>query len=366
MIKTDTRIDIQGIDHVEMWVGNGRQAAYFFCTAFGFTPLAYAGQETGQRDRMSYLLGQGSVRLVVTAPLDQQSAVAQHVNLHGDGVKDIAFRVQDARAAFEQAVRRGARPLVEPTVLEDSEGTIMRATIATVGDTVHTFVQRQGYSGVFQPAYQALMPSRASRPSSSMSLTEVDHLGICVEAGTLNSWVDYYCHIFGFHLVHQEDVVTANSAMHSSVVQDSTGVVKLPMQEPAPGKRTSQIEEFLASYHGSGVQHLALSTQDIVATIRALRESGIEFLSTPDSYYEGISSRVGSIEENIDDLRQQHILVDRDDWGYLLQVFSKPVTSRPTLFLEVIQRRDARGFGSGNIKALFEAVERDQALRGHL
>ncbi|MEO6891135.1 MAG: 4-hydroxyphenylpyruvate dioxygenase, partial [Ktedonobacteraceae bacterium] len=238
-------------------------------------------------------------------------------------------------------------------------------TIATFGDTVHTFVQRQGYSGVFHPFYH---PLEGQQPARSLGLTEIDHLGISIEAGTLQTWVEYYRQVFGFLLVHQEHVVTANSAMHSSVVQDPSGTVKFPMQEPAPARGMSQIEEFLGAYHGSGVQHLALSTQDILTTIRALRKSGIEFLSTPDSYYnyEMLESRVGSIEEDINELRRQHILVDRDEWGYLLQIFSKPVQSRPTLFLEVIQRRDARGFGSGNIRALFEAVERDQALRGNL
>lgn len=361
--EPETFVDIQGVDHVELYVGNSRQAAYLFCTAFGFVPIAYAGLETGVRDRMSYVLAQGTARLVVTAPSDPYSSVAQHVHLHGDGVKDIAFQVADATDAFAQAVRRGARPLMEPTTVEDQAGQVIKATIATFGETVHTFVQRNDYRGAFLPSYQPLHQTFALKP---LSLTEIDHFGISLEAGTLNEWVDYYRQVLGFQQVHQEHVVTANSAMYSSVIQNHSGTVKFPLQAPAPGQRKSQIEEFLASYHGSGVQHLALATDNIIATIQTLRESGIEFLYIPDTYYQTLPSRVGTIAENIADLREQHILVDRDEWGYLLQIFSKPLQSRPTFFIEVIQRRDARGFGGGNIRALFEAVERDQALRGNL
>lgn len=364
-LQDESFLDIQGVDYVELYVGNSRQAAYFFCAAFGFTPLAYAGLETGVRDRMSYVLTQGTARLVLTAPLDAQSAVAQHVNRHGDGVKDIAFSVHDARAAFEYTVRRGAQAVMEPTVFEDEQGRVIKATVAAFGDTVHTFVQRADYIGTFLPFY-APLTQMAAEVAKPMGVSEIDHFGISVEAGMLNGWVDFYTKVFGFQHVHEEHVVTANSAMHSSVVQDRSGVVKFPMQEPAPGKRKSQIEEYLASYDGSGVQHLALATDDIVATVAALRKSGIEFLYTPDSYYALLEDRVGKIEEEIPDLQKQHILVDRDEWGYLLQIFSKPVQSRPTFFVELIQRKEARGFGSGNIRALFEAVERDQALRGNL
>ncbi len=312
---------------------------------------------------MSYVLAQGTARLVLTAPTDPHSAVAQHVNLHGDGVKDIAFRVADVATAFEQAVRRGARPLIEPTIVEDQDGEVITATIATFGEIVHTFVQRNDYIGAFLSAYQ---PLHKTTDTELTGLTAVDHFGISVEAGTLDEWVDYYRQVLGFQPVHQEHVVTANSAMYSSVIQSPSGVVKFPLQAPAPGQRKSQIEEFLASYHGSGVQHLALSTDNIIATVQTLRKSGIEFLYIPDTYYQTLQNRVGTIQEDIGDLREQHILVDRDEWGYLLQIFSKPLQSRPTFFVEVIQRRDARGFGGGNIRALFEAVERDQALRGNL
>lgn len=362
-VQSETVGGIEGIEYIELYTGNSRQAAYFFRTACGFTPVAYAGQETGCRDRMSFVLAQGEIRLLVTAPLDQHSALAQHVYRHGDGVRDIALRVADASTAFERAVKRGARPVQEPVVREDQHGRVVQATIAAFGDTVHTFVQRDASTGAFLPGYR---PLDASPCPPALALLAVDHLGISVEAGTLGEWVDFYRQVLGFELIHEEEVVTAQSAMRSCVVQDPSGVVKFPLQEPVPGRRQSQIEEYLAAYGGPGVQHLALLTADILSCVRFLREQGIEFLSTPETYYHLLGDRVGAIEENIDALRRQHILVDRDEWGYLLQIFSKPIQSRPTFFLEFIQRKDARGFGSGNIRALFEAVERDQALRGSL
>ena len=362
-VQQQKTLEVEGIAYVELYVGNSRQAAYFLHTAFGFTPVAYAGQETGVQDRMSYVLEQGDATVVLTAPLDQHSPIAQHVQLHSDGVKDIAFRVQDATSSFEEAVKRGARVVMEPMELEDEKGRVITATIGTFGDTVHTFVQRDEYTGIFSPAYR---PIKSVHPALSPKVIGLDHLGISVEAGTLDQWVDYYRQVFGFHLVHQESIATAHTAMHSKVVQNRSGTVKFPMQEPAPGRRKSQIEEYLASYCGSGVQHLALLTSNIIQTTRMLRENGLEFLYTPETYYQTLGDRIGKIEESIDDLQAEHILVDRDEWGYLLQIFSKPIQSRPTVFLELIQRNNARGFGSGNIKALFEAIEREQMLRGVL
>lgn len=355
---------LKDFDYLEFYVGNAHQAAHFYRTAFGFTPLAYSGLETGTRRSVSYVIEQRNIRLMLTSALDSNDPIAEHVKLHGDGVKDIAFTVPDAGRAFEAAVKRGARPVMEPTLIEDDDGQVIKATIATFGDTVHSLIQRRDYGGKFLPGY---MPVKNPMPSPlSTHLAAVDHVAVSIEPGRLDEWVEFYNSVMGFHVSHEEDVETEYSAMNSKVVQNSTGRIKFPMVEPAQGKRKSQIEEYLAFYHGAGVQHVALLSSDIVQTVRALRAGGNEFLPTPNAYYGMLEDRVGKIEEDVDALREQNILVDRDEWGYLMQIFTKPLQGRPTVFMEAIQRKGARGFGSGNIKALFQALEREQAMRGNL
>ena len=355
---------LKGFDYLEFYVGNAHQAAHFYRTAFGFTPVAYRGLETGARDHVSYVMEQRHIRLVLTSALYHTDPVAEHVLLHGDGVRDVAFTVPDAEQAFEASVRRGAQPVLEPTVFEDKGGPVVKATIAAYGDTVHSFIQRKDYGGPFFPDFVALKNPPA--PPIAPCLAAIDHIAISLPAGQLDQWVDFYQQVMGFHQSHEEDIETEYSAMNSKVVQNATGRVKFPMVEPAQGRRRSQIEEYLAYYRGPGVQHIALLSSDILKTVRALRSTGTEFLRTPDTYYEMLEGRVGRVEESLEDLRAQNILVDRDQWGYLLQIFSKPLQSRPTVFMEAIQRKGAKGFGSGNIKALFEALEAEQAKRGNL
>jgi 4-hydroxyphenylpyruvate dioxygenase len=354
-----------GIDHVELYVGNAAQAAHYFTYALGFSPTAYAGLETGMRDRASRVLEQGRVRFVLTAPLHGGGEIARHVADHGDGVKVIALAVPDAEQAYRFAVRHGARGIAEPRELTDEHGTIATATIATYGETLHTFVERDGYSGPFMPGYEAV---EQPRPAEGC-FAGVDHVVGNVELGRLDEWVGYYERVFGFtEMIHftDRDISTEYSALMSKVMADGKGRIKFPINEPAEGRRKSQIEEYLEFYGGAGVQHVALATSDIVATVGALRERGVEFLGTPASYYEELPGRVGEIDEDVADLRRLGILADRDDEGYLLQIFTKPLGDRPTLFLEVIERHGARGFGEGNFKALFEAIEREQERRGNL
>lgn len=351
------------IDHVEFYVGNAHQAAHYFRTAFGFKATAYAGLETGLRDSVSVLVEQGDIRFVLTAPLVADGPIARHVMLHGDGIHDIAFAVEDAERAFTETVGRGARSLLEPTVFEDEGGRLVKATVGAFGDAVHTFVQRERGDGSFFPNF---LPVENAPPACSTGLMAIDHVAVTVERGGLDEVVDFYNRVMGFHQSHQEDISTDYSGMNSKVVQNRRGPIKFPIMEPADGRHKSQIEEFLTFYNGPGAQHLAVSTDDIVGTVRQLRANGIEFLRTPDSYYDTLEQRVGKIDEDVEALREQNILVDLDDSGYLMQIFSKPLHSRPTFFLEIIQRRGARGFGGGNIKALFEAVEREQAKRGNL
>lgn len=355
---------LRGYDHLELYVGNARQASHFYRTAFGFRQVAYSGLETGARDRVSYVLEQQDIRLVLTSALSQDGPVAEHVRRHGDGVKDIALSVDDAERAFHAAVSRGARPVAEPTLSEDDHGEVVRATIATFGDTVHSFVERRDYAGTFLPGYSD--GGKAPPPPFTARLTKIDHLAVSINAGQLDDWVGFYEEVLGFQQSHREDVTTEYSAMNSKVVESDNGSVKLPLVEPARGRRKSQVEEYIDYYGGPGVQHVALLTDDIVAAVRALRSGGNEFLGVPQTYYEALEGRVGRIEEDVEELRSEGILVDRDEWGYLMQTFTRPLQSRPTVFMEAIQRRGARGFGSGNIKALFEALERDQARRGNL
>jgi len=354
-----------GYDYIEFYVGNAHQAAHFYHTAFGFTPIAYAGLETGERSRVSYVLQQGHIRIMLTSALCADDAAAEHVRLHGDGVKDIALTVSDATAAFHESFKRGARPVSEPKLFEDDHGQVVKATIASYGDTVHTFVERRQYEGVFLPNYRPLKTAPA--PALETNFMAVDHVAVSIAPGELDEWVSFYNDTMDFCQSHKEDVSTEYSAMNSKVVQSANGLIKFPLVEPASGKRRSQIEEFLEFYGGPGVQHVALLSDDITKSVRALRAAGNEFLTIPDTYYESLRDRVGILEdEDVEALRTQKILVDRDQWGYLMQTFTRPVQGRPTVFIEAIQRKGARGFGSGNIKALFEAVECDQAKRGNL
>ncbi len=354
---------LKGFDYIELYVGNARQAAHFYRTALGFKPIAYCGLETGLRDRASVIVQQNDVNLMLTSALTPDSPVAEHVKLHGDDVKDIAFSVTDASMAFESAVANGAKPIMPPTVIEDDEGSITKATIGAFGDTVHSFIQRDGMGNSFFPNFQ---PIKNPPPTFPTGLTSIDHVAVSVEPQQLNELVEFYNRVLNFHHSFSEDIVTSYSSMNSKVVENKSGLIKFPIVEPAPGKRRSQIEEYLAFHHGPGAQHIALTSETMVSTVRRLRANGNEFLETPNSYYDMLPQRVGDIEEDIEELRELNILVDRDEWGYLMQIFTKPLLNRPTVFLEIIQRKQAKGFGSGNIKALFQAMEREQAARGNL
>jgi 4-hydroxyphenylpyruvate dioxygenase len=355
---------LEGIDHVEMYVGNAYQAAHFYRTLFGFRPVARGGLETGMRDRMSVVLEQGDVRLVLTSGLSPDSAIAQQAALHGDAVKDVAFAVENVEDAFETAVRRGAIPLAEPGEHEDAHGRLVRATIGAPGDTVHSFVQRRGYTGAFAPGFEPIVDAPASTPTG---LVEVDHVAVSMEQGELDGWVEFYKNVLGFHQSHQEMVWTKHSAMNSKVVEDASGKIKFPIVEPAANGQKSQVQEYLNFNRGAGAQHVAFLTHDICHTVRTIRNNGVRFLRIPSTYYDVLESRVGAIEPaRMAELQELGILVDLEDDGRLLQIFSEPVGARPTMFLELIERQGALGFGSGNIKALFEAVEREQELRGNI
>lgn len=363
-IQEATFPNFNGYDYIEFYVGNAHQAAYFYRTAFGLTPIAYAGLETGERSRVSYVLEQGDIRLVLTSALRPDDPAAEHVRVHGDGVKDIALTVSDATAAFHESLKGGARPVSEPMIFEDALGQVVKATVAAYGDTVHSFVERREYEGVFLPNYR---PLKTPPPTLETKFRAVDHVAVSIAPGELDEWVSFYNDTMHFRESHKEDVATDYSAMNSKVVQSANGRIKFPLVEPATGKRRSQIEEYLEYYGGPGVQHVALLSDDITKSVRALRAAGNEFLTIPDTYYDSLQDRVGVLEdEDVEALRTQKILVDRDQWGYLMQTFTRPLQGRPTVFMEAIQRKGARGFGSGNIKALFEAVERDQAKRGNL
>ena len=351
---------------MEFYVGNARQAAYFYRAAFGMRLVAYAGPETGQRDRASYVVQQGKIRFVLTTPLRSQHPIAQHINLHGDGVRVIALWVDDARHAWHETTSRGAVSVEEPHIVSDEYGTAVLASIRTYGDTIHTFVERSGYIGPFFPATALLLKTRLrARWACSTSTTWWATL-----AGTRwTEWVDFYANVMGFSLYQHfddKDISTEYSALMSKVMANGNGYVKFPINEPAEGKKKSQVEEYLDFYPGPGVQHIALATNDILHTVNRLRDQGIEFLRVPHSYYTELQSRVGKIDEPVDELEELGILVDRDDEGYMLQIFTRPVEDRPTLFFEIIQRKGSRSFGKGNFKALFEAIEREQRERGNL
>src|SRR5918992_188132 len=354
---------LNGWDHLELYVGNAKQAAYFYEHAFGFTRTAYAGPETGVRDRSSYVLEQGDIRFVLTSGLRGDSEITRFACAHGDGVKDVALEVPDATEAYRQAVQRGGRGVTEPHWAEDEYGRIELATIGTYGENVHTFVNRSDYAGPYMPGYRSLVED--GRPVKGVGLATIDHVVGNVELGRMDYWVEYYERTLGFtNILHfgSDQIATNYSALMSKVMADGAGKIKFPINEPAEGKRKSQIEEYLDYYGSPGVQHVALATDDIVGTVGTLQDRGVVFLSTPEAYYEEVVDRVGEISEDYDDLKRLRILADRDEDGYLLQIFTKPAQDRPTLFFEVIERHGARSFGEGNFKALFEAIERDQAL----
>jgi 4-hydroxyphenylpyruvate dioxygenase len=359
-------LPLNGTDHVEFYVGNARQAAYFYRTAFGMKLIAYAGPETGVRDRASYVVQQGKVRFVLTTALHSDSEIARHVDKHGDGVRAIALWVDDAASAWRETTKRGARSVQPPTESSDEHGSVVVASIATYGDTLHTFVERKNYSGAFLPGYRPTPEDTVARP---VGLLHVDHIVGNVGWNAMNEWVDFYSHVMGFSLYQHfddNDISTEYSALMSKVMANSNGYVKFPINEPAKGRRKSQIEEYLEFYNGPGVQHLALATHDILSTVSSLQQQGVNFLTVPHTYYSQLQERVGKIDEPLEELERLGILVDRDNEGYMLQIFSQPVEDRPTLFFEIIQRKGSRSFGKGNFKALFEAIEREQDARGNL
>ncbi|HTQ55874.1 MAG TPA: 4-hydroxyphenylpyruvate dioxygenase [Bryobacteraceae bacterium] len=360
-------LPLNGTDHVEFYVGNARQAAHFYRSAFGMRLAAYRGPETGTRDRVSWVVEQGKIRLVLTTALAPDHPIAEHVRLHGDGVRDIALWVDDAASAYRETTARGARGLREPETLRDERGEVCISAIAAYGDTIHSFVERRNYRGAFLPGFVSTPDhDPVSRP---VGLKHIDHMVGNVGWGAMNTWVDFYRDVMGFRLYQHfddKDISTEYSALMSKVMANGNDRVKFPINEPAEGRRKSQIEEYLDFYHGSGVQHIAMATDNIIDTVTRLRDQGIEFLRVPSTYYEDLTARTGPIDEPIEHLQDLGILVDRDDEGYMLQIFTKPVEDRPTLFYEIIQRKGSRSFGKGNFKALFEAIEREQARRGNL
>jgi len=362
---------INGTDYIEFYVGNAKQAAMYYRSAFGFQLVGYRGPETGVRDRASYLLQQGKIRFVLTTAIrpdlsPDAKRIAEHVHTHGDGVRDIALWVDDARDAFAKAVERGAKPEQEPTVLHDDDGEIVTASFRIYGETVHSLVERSNYRGLFMPGFVAVHPHYAP---AEVGLKYVDHCVGNVELGKMNEWVEFYAHVMGFrNLLTFDDktISTEYSSLMSKVMANGNDRIKFPINEPAKGKKRSQIDEYLDFYKGPGVQHMALATDDIIRTVTTLRDRGVEFLSVPTTYYDDLQSRVGKIDEPVGELAKLGILIDRDPDGYLLQIFTKPVEDRPTVFYEIIQRKGAKSFGAGNFKALFEAIEREQGLRGNL
>ncbi|MBC5992523.1 4-hydroxyphenylpyruvate dioxygenase [Pontibacter cellulosilyticus] len=359
-------LPLNGTDHIEFYVGNAKQAAHFYQTAFGFKLIAYAGPETGVRDRASYVLVQDKIRFVLTTALNPDSEIARHVHQHGDGVKVLALWVDDAEEAFNGTVARGAKPAQEPKTITDEFGEVKMASIHTYGETIHTFVERKNYNGPFMPGFVARTSELQVEP---VGLRYVDHCVGNVELGRMNEWVEFYEKVMGFNLLltfDDKDISTEYTALMSKVVSNGNGYIKFPINEPAQGKKKSQIDEYLEFYRGAGVQHIAVATNDILKTVADLRSRGVEFLYVPETYYDDLIERIGHIDEDMEDLRKLNILVDRDDEGYLLQIFTKPVEDRPTVFYEIIQRKGAKSFGKGNFKALFEAIEREQELRGNL
>jgi len=359
-------LPIKGTDHIEFYVGNARQSSYFYQYVFGFQLVAYSGPETGSPDKASYVLQQGKVRLVLTTSLEPNNEISQHVTTHGDGVKVLALWVDDTEKSYRETIARGAESHREPEVIEDQYGKAVISSIKTYGDTIHKFIQRDQYSGPFLPGFQPRKPSFQIAP---VGFQYIDHCVGNVGLGEMDQWVNFYQEVMGFNLLvtfDDQDISTEYSALMSKVVSNGNSYIKFPINEPAEGKKKSQIEEYLDYYKGPGVQHIALATDDILFTVSELRRRGLDFLYVPEVYYEQLSDRVGTIDESIQSLKDLNILVDRDEEGYLLQIFTKPVQDRPTVFYEIIQRKGAKSFGKGNFKALFEAIEREQALRGNL
>ncbi len=359
-------LPIKGTDHIEFYVGNAKQAALYYQHCLGFELIAYAGPETGVKDRSSYVLKQDKIRFVLTTSLQPDSYISEHVKKHGDGVKVLALWVDDATKSFHETVSRGAEPAGEPTKLKDNFGEIVVSSIKTYGETIHTFVERTNYTGAFMPGF---VEAKSTSQINPIGLKYVDHCVGNVELGKMNYWVDYYEKVMGFSLLitfDDTDISTEYSSLMSKVVSNGNGYIKFPINEPAKGKKKSQIEEYLDFYHGAGVQHIAIATDDIIYTVNELRKRGVEFLRVPEAYYNDVLDRVGHINEDLQALKKLNILIDRDEEGYLLQIFTKPVQDRPTLFFEIIERNGAKSFGKGNFKALFEAIELEQGLRGNL
>ena len=359
-------LPLNGTDYVEFYVGNAKQAAHYYQTAFGFQPLAYAGLETGLTDRTSYVLQQGKIRFILTTALLPDSEIGEHVKQHGDGVKVVALWVDNARKAFEETTSRGAKPYLQPTVQSDANGEVVLSGIHIYGETVHIFVERKNYKGVFLPGYVKWEPEYQP---TDVGLKYVDHMVGNVDWGQMNTWTEFYANVMGFKQLisfDDTDISTEYTALMSKVMSNNNGYIKFPINEPAKGKKKSQIEEYIDYYKGSGVQHVAMATDNIMFTVGELRKRGVEFLTVPETYYETVTDRVGLIEEDLKVLQNLGVLIDRDDEGYLLQLFTKPVEDRPTVFFEIIQRKGAKSFGKGNFKALFESIEREQAMRGTL
>ncbi len=364
--ETTDFMPINGTDYLELYVSNSKQAAHYYKTAFGFSSLAYRGLETGSREYESYVIEQDKIRLVLTSPLKSGTEVGKHIDRHGDGVKVTALWVEDATYAYEEAMKRGAKSFMEPTIEEDENGKVVRSGIHTYGEVVHIFVERKDYNGVFLPGYKKW---ESDYKPTSTGLKFVDHMVGNVNEGKMNYWVDFYEKVMGFTQImsfDDKDISTEFTALMSKVMSNGNGRIKFPINEPAPGKKKSQVDEYLEFYEGEGVQHIAVATDNIVKTVTDLKNRGVEFLTVPTTYYDVLTERVGKIDEDIDALRKLGILVDRDDEGYLLQIFTKTVQARPTMFFEIIQRKGATSFGKGNFKALFEAIEREQELRGTL
>jgi len=360
-------LPLQGTDYVEFYVGNAKQAAHYYISAFGFQPLAYSGPETGMKDRASYAVRQNKLTILLTTPLRPGNEMADHIYKHGDGVKALALRVDDATSAWEETTKRGARSYLQPQRMKDNDGELVMSGIHTYGETVHLFIERKNYNGVFMPGYRA-WSNEYYKPAET-GLLYVDHCVGNVGWNQMDPWVKFYEDVMGFRNIlsfDDNDISTEYSALMSKVMSNGNGYVKFPINEPAEGKKKSQVEEYLEFYNGEGVQHVAMATNDIVHTVTELRNRGVEFLRVPTTYYDDLLDRVGKIDEDLEPLKDLGVLVDRDDEGYLLQIFTKPVEDRPTLFFEIIQRKGAKSFGKGNFKALFEAIEREQGERGNL
>ena len=362
----DDFLPLNGTDYVELYVGNAKQSAHFYKTAFGFQSEAYAGLETGVTDRVSYVLKQDKIRLILTTPLEKGGAINQHIDEHGDGVKVVALWVDDATKSWEETTKRGAKSYMEPTKEEDENGYVIKSGIHTYGETVHVFIERKNYNGIFLPGFKKW---KSHYNPSTVGLKYIDHMVGNVDWGQMNKWCEFYAKIMGFAQIisfDDNDISTEFTALMSKVMSNGNGRIKFPINEPAEGKKKSQIEEYIDFYNGAGVQHIAVATDNIEETVSVMRDRGVDFLHVPDNYYDDLLERVGEIDEDIEVLKKHKILVDRDDEGYLLQLFTKPVVDRPTMFFEIIQRKGAQSFGKGNFKALFEAMEREQENRGTL